>query len=417
MKYKFYLLKLVLLVCTISCANRAVNIIQPTKGIIPKCGHVEGKTDLEKWDGKYTYFNELDEVVKVEVYDNGKLIQKERFAPQAYYFDSLERVIEVHRYNVDGYCISTLEEFSALMSTETSKNCIVKYKYDASGHLVELATYDENRKLIEHDPITLNIYNDQGLLVETRHLDKDRKLFENDFVGAYVRHTYNENKQLLRTDHYNAAGDLVDANFGSSTIIYNYDQHNNLVERRLLMPNGDLAPFDFAGPPIEVRTYDAKNRQVGSQAFYNEKSPIGSMKFKNDSLGRRIWEDYYDGGDTLINSSHAWQYDENNQVVKEEYFDANGRLEKTLEAGIFLEIDGWDWIKVPSIHFDSVSSGTMKYKFTLDDHGNILSYDKTYESASGMLDHCRDIMNHLKLKKVSANPSTSGTIQFVKLDL
>ena len=68
---------------------------------------VEGKKSRSKKSGEYKYFNELNELIRIEVYKKGKLISYQIIKPQAYYYDKDSNLVEFHRYDVFGFCTSS----------------------------------------------------------------------------------------------------------------------------------------------------------------------------------------------------------------------------------------------------------------------------------------------------------------------
>jgi hypothetical protein len=367
-------------------------------------------------DGEFKFYNELDELVKIIVYENGIGVSTKRIPPKAFYYDKNNKLTELHRYDVNGYLSSSSPGIFAGIG---AKDAIEKYIYDKNGNLIE-ERYYENKSLIkdEYTPSIIRYeYDSQNKLLKKSQLDHNGKLMDDIMGLSYTTYEYDKSGNLIKSQHYKKDGTFSDAEYGTSTVLRKYDDRNNLIEKKLLKPDGKLAGLDMAGAPIERFRYNEKNQMIHSEGWQSENILIGIFKKYYDDKGNEIKNAFYSGEDTTkLEDYEIFEYDSVGNKTTEKSIDPLGNIKYENKSMISLDIEGWEWIVKPSIYFDKDTYGNISFKFKIDQEGNIAGYALTDRAGStNMMDFCINVLNNLKLKKTGGDFKLTGTIQFSKL--
>lgn len=381
-------------------------------------GKVVGKEKNGVKIGKFKYYNQLDELVRIEKYNKkGILLEVDRVKPKAYLYNANRQLLEFHRYNVNGNLDPAPGE---VYSPYDSPECIERYTYDKNGNLIEVRYFDQNNELIddEYTPAIIQyVYNDKGEKVKMVQLNRNEEIMEDVMGLAYTTYTYDENGNLIKSQHHKKDGSFSDAQYGTSTVIKKYDDQNNLIERKLLRPDGSLAGLDMAGAPIERFRYNSKGHKIYSEGLVNEQNPLGSFRFHYDDNNNLIRSEYYDVEDTTnFKGFTINEYDSAGNLIIEKSYNENSKLIEEKTAGIEIDIAGWKWPDPVSIHFDKTSFGKISFRFEVNENGEIVGYAVTGRAGGkDFMDFCIDVMNNLKLTRSGGDYDNNGIITFIKL--
>jgi hypothetical protein len=223
-------------------------------------------------------------------------------------------------------------------------------KYDANGNRIELAFFDE------HDRPTLSkegywrisqTLDDRGNIAEERYWDTEGKpTISSDCYGLHNR--YDDRANLIERTCLNQDGQPASQDAATPVTRYKYDDRDNLI---------DVSFFDTKGRPVLgrdgfsriVRTYDSRGNETESAVFGLDGRPVAT----NDGYSRTVYK--YDAHDNETSRTYFGtdghriviagdddrgdlsstrrplnyagvkrEYDVNGNLVREEYFDANG---------------------------------------------------------------------------------------------
>lgn len=383
-----------------------------------KKAKIEGNTGELKKSGQYKYFNELNELIRIETYKKGKLISYQIIHPQAYFYDNDNdnNMIEFHRYDVFGFCASSSGN---MLGNFGPKDCIDKFIYGSNGKLLEEQYYNDKNQLIEdlYSPAIVKYeYNSNGQLIKKSHFNHERKLMEDIMGLSYTTYTYDSNGNLTETNAYNLKGELSDAFYGASTIKKTYDNKNNMTERRLLKPDGSLAGFDMAGAPKETYKYNNLNQEVYSSGWTSETEMIGCYKMEYNSDGLLKFKMYYNSEDTVSFIDKTENLYVDGKLVGKRTYDKSGNLKTEDYSKIDLKIEGWELIGTLPVLNNLDSYGNIGFVFQLDEQGNVIGYSLINRAGGkSYMDFCQDTLNKLKFKRVGESKNSTGKITFKKI--
>ncbi|QCK15798.1 hypothetical protein [Mangrovivirga cuniculi] len=370
----------------------------------------------EKKSGKYKYFNELGELIRIETYKKGELISYKTIRPQAYYYDKDSNLIEFHRYDVFGFCASSSGDF---FGTGGPKDCIEKYIYDKKGNLLEEQFFSKKNQLL-NDPYNPAIikyeYNSKGKLIKKSQLNDRRELLEDIVEMAYTTYIYDSLGNLIETNSYNSKGELSGSFYGASTIKRIYDNDNNMVEKRLLKPDGSLAGLDMAGAPIEKYRYNEKNLEIYSSGWTSETNKLGHFILEYGSDDLLKYRTYYGAKDSVNYFSKTEYIYKDGVVVGKKSYDKSGEIKSENYSKIEIEIEGWEVEgNLPDINkLDAF--GTIEFVFQVDVEGNVIGYSLTKRAGGkSYMDFCQDTLNNLKFRRIDDSENLTGKITFNKI--
>lgn len=192
-------------------------------------------------------------------------------------------------------------------------------KYDDRGNIAEERYWDaEDRPaLVRGCHGRREAFDDRANLIEETCLDLDGKVGPNNAGTAVTRYKYDARDNLLEESFLDADGHAVIGANGFSRIVHRYDDRGNDIEDAYFGVDGQpVATND--GHSRTVLEYDAHNNQTARTYFGTDGQRI-VIAGDDDREGLNK------GARALAYAGVKREYDVNGNLVREAYFDVNGR--------------------------------------------------------------------------------------------
>lgn len=219
---------------------------------------------------------------------------------------------------------------------------VIKYKWWKDNHLNynEKSFWNRNGGLIDsrkHAPYELIKYDKEDNLVEFRQMNSDRTLREDSVSVAILHYSLDDKGLLTEIRYYDAKAKLWDGLQRAAIIRFLFDKYGNMTERAVY--GTDYRLKKMAGPTIETRKYDDKNK-LQETAFWDEnrnlkETNLKFAKIKNeyDDKGNLILIKFLNHQNELVNTLPyglayiQCQFDEQNRITKEMYYGVDNSLQ------------------------------------------------------------------------------------------
>jgi YD repeat-containing protein len=413
-------LKLGLLMLFISAAS----LLQAQKatterwpdGYLKMAGALKGK----KRHGTFIWLNELQDTIRIEEYEKGRLLSSKVLPQTSRLFDSNGRLVEFRRYDLDGN-LRNAHAISLFGGEGQQKDCIVRYEYHENGQLAKRIRADQHGDILKGHavaPVTEYTYDATGKLTGEWHKDANGNLYEDAMDMAFVRYSYDAEGRLVSRTCHRADSSLVGADFGTASLIYEYDASGCKTKALRLDEVGDTAIMDLSGPPLLLYRCDDQGRSTTELAYVQGGTLLGKIQTQYDVQGRVVRSEFYDGQDTTRMEDYTlYEYSDSGFLLSKRTFSPQGRLLDEDKSGIQVEAKGWTWPDMPAIADAGKGSGRLVVSITIRPEGTLSHYESIIESCdTDLKDEACDWLNHLRLTPSAANPATEGKITFLRLD-
>lgn len=271
---------------------------------------------------KYTYDNFY--VSTLRYYGtNGKLILVDGIAGNDYKYDERGNEIECTPLGLDG--------------NVAYNRLVVRYAYDENDNVYSKSYYsdglpDENLYNIHK---TVYKYNTRNEVVEERHYGKNGLLTLASYSNAAIcRYEYNDKGENVKRAYFGTDERPCRYSEGWSSATYEYDVFGNVIKQCFYGVDGNPMPASEF-PPVGVAEYDKWGNivyvaaQDGKGNFINYMGEPWSIKrAEYDKNNRLVSESYFDKNDKPTFCSDGYhkkdlKYDEFGNVAEEAYFGKN----------------------------------------------------------------------------------------------
>ncbi len=207
---------------------------------------------------------------------------------------------------------------------------VMEYEYDDKGFLVKEILKEGDGTVMEHKTFEPDDdqrvrkefchYADGSYDVTTYHYDEKGRLIkkethddEGDLEGTEVMEY--ENDLLVKHTVTGDDGEKV------SEVSYQYDENGLLLETH-------VQDFQSGTEYTKVTSYDDKGRRKASATYDSNEEPLERLLFREDEKGRLV--EVVEENRRKKNTTKM-QYDEKDNIIKQQEYDLNGELVNEIE--------------------------------------------------------------------------------------
>ncbi len=271
--------------------------------------------------------------------DNKKSYTKQGYHKIIFDYDDRGNMVRIRLYNTSDRLVPYSGYWAEQLLTYNGGGQVIKLEY--------LNQFEQPVNVVGGYAVIENEYEDNGLLKETAYYDNEGHLCDDSYVNSYgvlaglryyakITFKYDEFGNVIRTDYYDTNDKLITGYLFSSRL-NEYDEVGHRITERYLDENGN--------PPSDYYSYvtfinDDFGRMIETSFFGENDTPLETtavmgahlIKTERDARGLILCRTAYDTSGTQVEEIH-YSYDDNRNVLSEEYFDANHMLADN-EAGI-----------------------------------------------------------------------------------
>ncbi len=203
--------------------------------------------------------------------------------------------------------------------------------WDDRDNRTEMKYYDDNGKLVH---ITKNVFDVNGNMTERQQFEDVGKLRAEGVAKSLYQ--FDESNHLLHLAVYDKDGKLIDDDDETAEEFFKYDEKGNLVEKSYKKANGSFGVDKSEGFAIKRYVYDGHGHIAEDRFFDADDKPM--MLEAGFAIERRKFNDhedqtevsYFDKLDRPVDLKSGiqrivWKYDDAGKTIEVHDYDATGK--------------------------------------------------------------------------------------------